>query len=138
MSLQAPPFCTKNALLVGAFPRTPMPLTAGGGAMKKTAHQYHLWMSDEENAELEKLCNLTGLSKANLIRKLIMSKPIRERPNADFVKLTEEINDIGVNFNQLVHKANTVGYVAQKDLKETQLYFERILMKLRSWEKTWR
>ncbi len=106
--------------------------------MKKTAHQYHLWMSDEENRELDRLCESTGLSKANLIRKLIMSKPVRERPNADFIKLTEEINDIGVNFNQLVHKANTAGFVTHEDLKETQIYFERILAKLRSWEKIWR
>ena len=35
MSLQASPFCTKNALLVGDRPRTPMPRTAGGGAMKR-------------------------------------------------------------------------------------------------------
>ena len=138
MSLQASPFCTKNALLVGDRPRTPMPLTAGGGAMKKTVHQYHLWMSDEENRELERLCESTGLSKANLIRKLIMSKPIKERPSADFVNLTREINDIGINFNQLVHKVNASGLVAHEDLKETQIYFERILAKLRSWEKTWR
>ena len=105
--------------------------------MKKTVHQYHLWMSDEENAELEKLCNLTGLSKANLIRKLIMSKPIRERPNADFVKLTEEINDIGVNFNQLVHKANTAGFVTNDDFRMARIAFERILKLMQDWRAVW-
>lgn len=100
--------------------------------------QYMLWLSEEEERALTALCEKSALSKASVLRGLILGEHIRERPNADFIKLTEEINDIGVNFNQLVHKANTAGVVTQEDLKETQRYFERILLKLRSWEKTWR
>ena len=136
--MQASPFCTKNALLVGDSPRTPMPLTAGGGAMKKTAHQYHLWMSDEENRELERLCESTGLSKANLIRKLIMSKPVKERPNADFTELRTSIDRIGVNFNQLVHRANAEGFVANDDFRMARIAFERILALMQEWEAVWR
>lgn len=95
-------------------------------------------LNEEESKALTDLREKSGLSASALFRKFLFGEPIRERPNADFIKLTEEINDIGVNFNQLVHKANTAGFVTQKDLKEMQLYFERILLKLRSWEKTWR
>lgn len=95
-------------------------------------------LNEEESKALTDLREKSGLSASALFRKFLFSEPIRERPNVDFIKLTQEINDIGVNFNQLVHKANTAGFVTQEDLKETQRYFERILLKLRSWEKTWR
>lgn len=95
-------------------------------------------LNEEESKALTDIRKKSGLSASALFRKFLFDEPIRERPNADFIKLTEEINDIGVNFNQLVHKANTAGFVTQEDLKETQRYFERILLKLRSWEKTWR
>lgn len=106
--------------------------------MKKTAHQYHLWMSEEENAELTRLCNLTGLSRANLIRKLIMSKPVRERPNADFAELRSSIDRIGVNFNQLVHRANAEGFVMNDDFRMARIAFERVLALMREWEAVWR
>lgn len=105
--------------------------------MKKTAHQYHLWMSEEENAELEKLCNLTGLSKANIIRKLIMSKPVKERPNTDFAGLRSSIDRIGVNFNQLVHRANAEGVVMNDDFRMARIAFERVLALMREWEAVW-
>ena len=54
------------------------------------------------------------------------------------IKLTAEINNIGINFNQLVYKAHTVGYVTDEDLRATRAAFELILKKLHEWEKTWR
>ena len=137
MSLQASPFCTKNALLVGVDPEPVCRSRGRCGAMKKTAHQYHLWMSEEENAELEKLCNLTGLSKANIIRKLIMSKPVKERPNTDFAGLRSSIDRIGVNFNQLVHRANAEGVVMNDDFRMARIAFERVLALMREWEAVW-
>ena len=106
--------------------------------MKKTVHQYHLWMGEEENAELTRLCNLTGLSRANLIRKLIMSKPVKERPNADFAELRSSIDRIGVNFNQLVHRANAAGTASNDDLRMARIAFERVLALMREWEAVWR
>lgn len=105
---------------------------------KHRYRQYMLWLSEDEENALNALCEKTALSKASVLRRLIMGEQIRERPNADFKKLTDEINDIGVNFNQLVHVVNTVGYASPENLKQTQLYFDRIIRKLRSWEKTWR
>lgn len=115
-----------------------MPLSRGVINLRRRTTPIQVMLNDEEARAIEALRSKTGLSYSGLIRKLILEEPIHERPNADFIKLTEEINDIGVNFNQLVHKANTAGFVTQEDLKETQRYFERILLKLRSWEKTWR
>lgn len=106
--------------------------------MRKRTVPIQVMLNDKEARALDSLREKTGLSYSGLIRKLIMGEQIRERPNADFKKLTDEINDIGVNFNQLVHVVNTVGYASPEDLKQAQLYFDRIIRKLRSWEKTWR
>lgn len=106
--------------------------------MRERRLHLHIMLNEEESKALSMLREKSGLSSSALFRKFLLNEHIRERPNADFKKLTDEINDIGVNFNQLVHKANTAGFVTQEDLKETQRYFERILLKLRSWEKIWR
>ena len=95
-------------------------------------------LNDKEVAALENLRNKSSLTSSAVIRKLILDERIKERPHADFKRLTDEINDIGINFNQLVHKVNTVGYATDEDVKEAQRAFELILKKLHAWEKTWR
>ena len=131
-------FVPKTPCLSGPSPEPVCRSRRRYGTMKKTTHQYHLWMSEEENAELTRLCNLTGLSKANLIRKLIMSKPVKERPNADFAELRSSIDRIGVNFNQLVHRANAEGFVMNDDFRMARFAFERVLALMREWEAVWR
>lgn len=100
--------------------------------------KYGLWMSEEEDRALQKICNQTGLSRAAILRKMITGSPIKERPNADFLSLTDAIDRIGVNFNQLVRKANTTGNVSNSDLKEAKRTYQQVLRLMREWEKTWR
>lgn len=95
-------------------------------------------LNERELNALAVLREKSALSTSAIIRKLILDERIKERPNADFIKLTAEINTIGINFNQLVYKANTVGYVTDEDLRKTRAAFELILKKLHEWEKTWR
>lgn len=95
-------------------------------------------LNERELNALAVLREKSALSTSAIIRKLILDERIKERPNADFIKLTAEINDIGINFNQLVYKAHTVGYVTDEDLRATRAAFELILKKLHEWEKTWR
>ena len=99
--------------------------------------KYGLWLSEEENQELQKICDRTGMSRATVLRRMIMSNPIRERPNVDFLRLTDEINQIGVNFNQLVRKANATGVASESDLREAKRTYQRVLSLMREWEKTW-
>lgn len=95
-------------------------------------------LNERELNALAVLCEKSALSTSAIIRKLILDERIKERPNADFIKLTAEINNIGINFNQLVYKAHTLGYVTDEDLRATRAAFELILKKLHEWEKTWR
>ena len=100
--------------------------------------QYLLWMNKEESDTLDTLCQKSGLSKASLLRRLILSNPIRERPNVDFLRLTDEINQIGVNFNPLVRKVNATGVASESDLREAKRTNQQVYRLMREWEKTWR
>ena len=100
--------------------------------------KYGLWLSEEEDMELQKICDRTGMSRATVLRRMIMSRPIKERPNVDFLKLTDEINQIGVNFNQLVRKANATGVASESDLREAKRTYQQVHRLMREWEKIWR
>ena len=106
--------------------------------MRKRNNPIQVMLNERELNALAVLREKSALSTSAIIRKLILDERIKERPNADFIKLTAEINTIGINFNQLVYKAHTVGYVTDENLKEARKAFELILKKLHEWEKTWR
>ena len=57
--------------------------------------KYGLWLSEEEDMELQKICDRTGMSRATVLRRMIMSRPIRERPHADFISLIDAVDRIG-------------------------------------------
>lgn len=98
----------------------------------------HIMLSQEEGQRFDDLCKRSGLSHAGLIRKMVLKCPIQERPNADFLSLTDAIDRIGVNYNQLVRKANTTGNVSNGDLKEAKRTYQQVLRLMHEWEKTWR
>ena len=99
--------------------------------------KYGLWLSEEENQELQKICDRTGMSRATVLRRMIMGRPIKERPNADFISLMDAVDRIGVNFNQLVRKVNATGVASESDLREAKRTYQRVLNLMREWEKTW-
>lgn len=62
--------------------------------------------------EYEKL--LTDIDKSDnnisdYIRKLIIGKEIKEKPDHDFLKILNELSRIGVNINQIAHNVNGLG-----------------------------
>ena len=52
--------------------------------------------------------------------------------------LPDEINQIGVNFNQLVRKVNATGVASESDLREAKRTNQQVYRLMREWEKTWR
>ena len=95
-------------------------------------------LNESEYAVLKQMRERSGMSYSTMIRRWIMSRPIKERPNVDFLRLTDEINQIGVNFNQLVRKVNTTGVASESDLREAKRTYQRVLSLMREWEKIWR
>ena len=54
-------------------------------------------LNQEEGQRFDDLCKRTGLTRAGLIRKMVLDCPIKERPHADFFSLIDAVDRIGVN-----------------------------------------
>ena len=64
--------------------------------------------------EYEKLLDDIAVSKANIsdyIRKLILGKEIKEKPDREFYKIMKQLSKIEVNLNQIAHKANSTNVI---------------------------
>ena len=70
--------------------------------MRRRTVDIHIMLNQEEGQRFDDLCKRTGLTRAGLIRKMVLDCPIKERPHADFFSLIDAVDRIGVNFNQLV------------------------------------
>ena len=77
----------------------------------------HIYLNDAETEALQTLCEKTKKPKSVVIRQLIQNMCLVEAPPADFKQFTVELRRIGVNLNQLVAKANSIGFI---DLEECE------------------
>lgn len=82
---------------------------------KRIKKQY--WLSPEDNAELRRKVQLAGIPESSVIRILIRGYEPREKPDDRFYNVMRELNAIGNNINQLVAKANALGFVDVPMLK---------------------
>lgn len=82
---------------------------------KRIKKQY--WLSPEDNAELKRKVKLAGIPEVSVIRILIRGYEPKEKPDDRFYDVMRELNAIGNNINQLVAKANALGFVDVPMLK---------------------
>lgn len=90
---------------------------------KRIKKQY--WLSPEDNAELKRKVKLAAISETAVIRILIRGYEPREKPDDRFYNAMRELNAIGNNINQLVAKANALGFVDAPMLKNEALRWHR-------------
>lgn len=90
---------------------------------KRIKKQY--WLSPEDNTELKRKVKLAGISETAVIRILIRGYEPREKPDERFYNALRELNAIGNNINQLVAKANALGFVDVPMLKNEALRWHR-------------
>ena len=65
-----------------------------------------IMLSDEEYAKLKSDVSRAKISQAEYIRRLILNKRIREKPDDRFYDVMFKLTHIGNNLNQIAHKAN--------------------------------
>ena len=72
-----------------------------------------------------------GIPSGEFVRKIIRDTEIREAPSADVKELLRVMRRIGGNINQILHRANTVGFLdtvqLRKDLAELREAQEAIV-----------
>lgn len=78
-----------------------------------------IMLSDEEYAKLKSDVSRAKISQAEYIRRLILNKRIREKPDDRFYDVMFQLTHIGNNLNQIAHKANYLNEI-DKDYYEKE------------------
>ena len=94
-------------------------------------------VNEQEKSKLDELCRKTGLRYGALIRKFIMEKEIKERPNVDFIDLRQSIDHIGININQIAHWANANGGITPEQFEEAKKLLAEVKWIIKGWAKKW-
>ena len=72
--------------------------------------------------EYKKLIDDTTRSKETIssyIRKLILGTQLKEKPDYEFYEVMKQLSKIGVNLNQIAHKANSTNNI-DKDFYKSE------------------
>ena len=104
--------------------------------MRKRKRTLQVYLNEKEYEKLDYICALSGLTRSAAIRKMILEREIKQRPNSDFISLNEEIYRIGINVNQIALKANQL-HITNDDLAEAKALMKKIIKTLDDWRKFW-
>jgi len=92
-------------------------------------------VDDKEKLLLEKRISKTGMFKERFLREIALNGEIniyKKDLNLDGIR--KEIAKIGNNINQIARKANQVGGITRKDLKDLQKRIEDIWLHVRLYQ----
>ena len=95
------------------------------------------YVNKTEFQQIKLLCEKTGLSISKLMRSLLNSSQLKERPNMDYRELRRSIDRIGNNYNQIAYKANRTDMVSNADWKESRQLLEEVKAEIERWKKIW-
>ena len=87
--------------------------------MRKRNIRIQVRLNDIEYAKLLDDISKSDETISDYIRKLILEKEIKEKPEKDFYKVMKQLSKIGVNLNQIAHKANSTN-VIDKDFYKNE------------------
>ena len=85
--------------------------------MRRTIEK-HILLNRAEAQDLQRKAKKSCLSEAGLIRLLLKGYEPKEQPNEKFYDTMRELRYISSNLNQLVAKANSLGFIDVPMLKE--------------------
>lgn len=87
-------------------------------ARRKRPHQIALRLNDQELRHLNRQSNLSGLSREEYLRALIMGAELHPRPCTHHADLLRKIAGLCNNANQLAHRANSTGTAGQESVDQ--------------------
>ena len=68
-------------------------------------------LNEVENEKLIADCKKCNLSYGEYFRKLLMEEQVKEKPDFEFYEVMKQLSKIGVNLNQIAHKANSTNVI---------------------------
>ena len=79
--------------------------------MRKRYIRKDIMLNEVENDKLIADCKKCNLSYGEYFRKLLMEEQIKEKPGIEFYEVMKQLSKIGVNLNQIAHKANSTNKI---------------------------
>ena len=86
--------------------------------MKTRTTEMHLRLTPEEKETLTEKAKLARLSREEFCRRILNGAIVKEAPSVDVRQLLWQMRRIGGNLNQLLARANTVGFIDTVQLKK--------------------
>lgn len=79
--------------------------------MRKRYIRKDIMLNEVENEKLIADCRKSKLTYGEYFRKLLMEEQIKEKPGIEFYEVMKQLSKIGVNLNQIAHKANSTNKI---------------------------
>lgn len=86
--------------------------------MKTRTAEMHLRLTPEEKETLTEKANKARLSREEFCRRILNGATVKEAPSVDVRQLLWQMRRIGGNLNQLLARANTLGFIDTVHLKK--------------------
>lgn len=86
--------------------------------VRKRGHIIPLRLNEREYRHLSEQVKISGLSREEYLRSLILGKEIHPRPCTHHAELVRQISGLCNNANQLAHRANSTGVAGQQSVDE--------------------
>ena len=86
--------------------------------MRRRGHVIPLRLNEREYRHLCEQVKISGLSREEYLRTLIMGKEIHPRPCTHHADLLRKVAGLCNNANQLAHRANSTGTAGQGSVDE--------------------
>ena len=87
-------------------------------AMRRRGHVILLRLNEREYRHLCEQVKISGFSREEYLRSLILGKEIHPRPCTHHAELVRQISGLCNNANQLAHRANSTGMAGQQSVGE--------------------
>ena len=95
--------------------------------MRKRDHSIIVRLTGSELHHLKQQVERTCLSREVYLRKLIMDREIRERPQRDGVELLQETRRQGKLVNAIAHDAMNQGFISERHIERLLDGYEEVL-----------
>ena len=89
-----------------------------GESIRKRKHKIALRLNDQELHHLNRQVNLSGLSREEYLRALVMGAELHPRPCTHHADLLRKVAGLCNNANQLAHRANSTGVAGQESVDQ--------------------
>ena len=95
--------------------------------MRKREHAFILRLNQNEMYHLKRQVERSGLTREVFLRKLIMCKEIRERPQRDCVELLKEVRAQNRLLNAVAEDAMRQGFVSERHVERLLESYRELL-----------